>query len=52
MAQGRGNEHAIQDHLGHARTEVMAMFGDIVGEPRRDEFLKTRESTRGEHLGA
>lgn len=52
MAEGRGNEHAVQEHLRHTGAEVMAMFADIVGDPRSDELLSTRENTGSEHLRA
>lgn len=52
VTQRGGNEHAVQRHLGDARAEVVAVLADIVGEPRGEEFLQTREHTRGEHLGA
>lgn len=52
VAQRGGNEHAVERHLGDARAEVVAVLADIVGEPRGEEFLKTREHTRGEHLSA
>lgn len=52
VAEGRGDEHAVQRHLGDARREVVAMLADIVGQVGGEEFLETREHTRGEHLGA
>lgn len=52
MAQGRGDEHAVQRHLRDARAEVVAVLADIVGEPRGQQLLQTREHTGGEHLGA
>lgn len=52
MAQGRGNEHAVQRHLRDARAEVVAVLADIVGEPRGQQLLQTGEHTGGEHLGA
>jgi hypothetical protein len=39
VAQGGADEHSVKRHLRHARAEVVAMLADIVGEPRRDEFL-------------
>lgn len=52
VAERGADEHAIEDHLGHARTEVMAVLADIVGDPRGDEFLRPREHTGSEHLSA
>lgn len=52
VAEGRGDEHAVERHLGDARGEVVAMLADIVGQVGGEEFLETREHTRGEHLGA
>jgi hypothetical protein len=52
VTQGRGNEHAVQRHLGDARAEVVAVLADIMGEPRGQQLLQTREHTGGEHLGA
>lgn len=52
MAEGRGNEHAVQGHLRDAGGEVVAVLADIVGQEGGEQLLKTREHTRGEHLGA
>ena len=52
VAQRRGNEQTVQGHLGHAMTEVVAVFADIVSDPGRKEFLQGREDPRGQHLGA
>lgn len=51
MTQRRRNEHAVQRHLGHPVTEVMAVFTDIVGNPRREELLQGRQHTGRQHLG-
>lgn len=52
VTQGRGDEHAVQRHLGDARAEVVAVLADIMGEPRGQQLLQTGEHTGGEHLGA
>lgn len=51
MAERSGNEHAVEDHLRHTRAKVMAVFADIMGDPRSDKLLGTRENTGSEHLG-
>jgi hypothetical protein len=33
VAEGRGDEHSVQRHLGDARAEVVAVLADIVGDP-------------------
>jgi hypothetical protein len=52
VAEGRGDEHSVQRHLGDARAEVVAVLADIVGDPRSQQFLQTGEHTGGEHLRA
>ena len=45
MAQRRGDEHAVQRHLGHTMAEIVAVLANIVGDPGREEFLQGREDT-------
>jgi len=52
VTQGRGDKHAVQGHLRDARAEIVTVLADIMSEPRGEQFLHTREHTRGEHLGA
>jgi hypothetical protein len=52
VAEGRGNDCAVEGHLGNARGEVGARLAPVVGNPRGEELLQTRQSARGEHLGA
>lgn len=52
VTQGRGDKHAVQGHLRDARAEIVTVLADIMSEPRGEQFLQTREHTRGEHLGA
>lgn len=52
VAERRGDEHAVQGHLGNARAEVVAVLANIVGKVGGEQLLQTREHTRGEHLGA
>ena len=52
MTERRANEHAVQRHFRDARTEVMAVLADIVGEPRGQQFLQAGEHAGSEHLRA
>lgn len=52
VAERRADEHAVERHLGNAGAEVVAMLSDIMGDPRGEQFLQTRQHTGGEHLGA
>lgn len=52
MAQRRTDKGAIESHLGHTRTVVMAALADIMGDPRRQELLQSRKNTGCHHLGA
>ena len=52
MAKRRADEGAVDGHLGHTRGEVVAALAPVMGDPRRQELLQTRQSSRGEHLGA
>lgn len=52
VAQRRADERAVEGHLGHSRREVVAMLAPVVGNPRGEEFLETREGTGRQHLGA
>lgn len=51
VAQGSADEGAIRRHLGHSRSEIVAVLVAILGEPRGKELLGTSESTSREHLG-
>lgn len=52
MAERGANEHAVEEHLGDTRAEVVTMLANIVGEVRSEELLRGREHTGGEHLRA
>lgn len=52
MAQRRANKSSVHGHLGHARSEVVAVFVLVMRDPRCKEFLAARKGTRSKHLGA
>ena len=39
VSQRRANERAIDSHLRHTRADVVSIFGDILGNPGRKDFL-------------
>lgn len=43
MAKRGSNQSTVDGHLGHTRGEVVAALAPVVGDPRREEFLQTRE---------
>lgn len=42
MAKGRADDGAVQGHLWHARSEIVARLAPVVGDPRCKELLQTR----------
>jgi hypothetical protein len=52
VTQGRADQSTVYSHLGHARGEVVTRLAPVMRNPRCEELLQTRESSRGEHLGA
>lgn len=51
MAEGSADEGTVDGHLGYSRADVVAVLAAIVGDPRGQDLLQTRQGTRGEHLG-
>ncbi len=39
VSQRRADESAIDRHFWHTRVDIVAMFADVLGDPRRNEFL-------------
>jgi hypothetical protein len=52
VSKGRADQGTVDSHLGDTRSEVVARLAPVVGDPRCKELLQTRQSTRGQHLGA
>lgn len=52
MAQRSADEHAVQQHLGYAGAEVVAVLAHIVGDVGSEELLRGGEHTGREHLRA
>lgn len=52
VAEGRGDHGSVERHLGHARGEVAAVLGAVLGNHGREDFLQTVKRTGGKHLGA
>jgi hypothetical protein len=52
VAERRADEGTVDGHLGDTRGEVVAVLAPVVGDPRGEELLQTRQRARGEHLGA
>jgi len=51
VSQWSRDEHAVKRHLGYPMAEVVAFFANILRDPRREEFLQSREDTGGKHFG-
>lgn len=51
-AEGRADESTICGHLGHTRCEVVAVLVTVLGQERRNEFLRSGQRASGQHLGA
>lgn len=52
MTQGRADKGTISGHLGHTRSEVVAVLVTVLGQPRGNKLLGASESTSREHLGS
>ena len=52
VSQWGADEGAVEGHLGHTASEVMAMLVAVFRDPRREELLQSSECAGGEHLGA
>jgi hypothetical protein len=52
VAQRSGHQSTVDGHLRYTRGEVVAALTPVMGDPRREELLETRQRARGEHLGA
>jgi len=52
VSQWRADEGSIDRHLRHTRVDVAGMFANVLGDPRRKDFLYSRECAGSEHLCA
>ena len=52
MAERRTDKSSVYSHLGHSSSEVVTVLVAVLCDPRGKQFLKSRERSRGEHLGA
>jgi hypothetical protein len=51
VAEGSADKSTVESHLGHTRGEVVAILVAVLCDPGSEDFLGTRERTRGDHLG-
>ena len=52
VAEGGADEQAVRGHLWYSRGEVMAVLVAIFGDPGREQFLKSGQRSRRQHLCA
>lgn len=52
VSERRGNEGAVDSHLGDTWRQVGAIPGFVAGDHGSEDFLERREGSGGEHLGS
>jgi hypothetical protein len=52
VPHGSTDESAVDHHLRNPRANVVAMLAAVVREPRSQNFLKSRQCARRDHLSS